>query len=87
MLLVPMIIIGVLVRTTTSGPALYWSERMGQHNRPFNMPKFRTMYLNTPLVATDKLNDPNRHITRLGHVLRKTSLDELPQLLLFSLAR
>jgi len=70
----------VLVRVTSSGPILYWSPRVGRHGRIFQMPKFRTMKVGTPQVATDKLADPASRLTPVGGVLRKLSLDELPQL-------
>lgn len=65
---------------TSPGPALYWSARVGRQNRIFRMPKFRTMLIDTPSVATHLLADPERWLTPLGSFLRKTSLDELPQL-------
>jgi O-antigen biosynthesis protein WbqP len=69
-----------LVRLTSVGPALYWSKRIGKHNAPFYMPKFRSMLMNTPQVATHLLQNPDRFLTPVGGFLRKTSLDELPQL-------
>jgi O-antigen biosynthesis protein WbqP len=69
------------VRMTSPGPALHWSERVGKDNRLFTMPKFRTMRLNTPQVATHLLPHPECYLTPVGALLRKTSLDELPQLL------
>lgn len=80
LLIVPLFICAVLVRISSPGPSLYWSERVGQGNRIFKMPKLRTMYLATPQVPTDRLDNPNTHITWLGRHLRKTSIDELPQL-------
>lgn len=80
MLLLPMALIAVAVRVTSPGPALYWSNRVGRYNTIFSMPKFRTMWINTPAVATHLLDNPDRHLTPLGAFLRKTSLDELPQL-------
>jgi O-antigen biosynthesis protein WbqP len=68
------------VRLTSPGPALHWSERVGKDNRRFLMPKFRTMRLDTPQLATHLLTEPERHLTPVGARLRKTSLDELPQL-------
>jgi O-antigen biosynthesis protein WbqP len=68
------------VRLTSLGPALHWSERVGKDNRLFEMPKFRTMCVNTPQVATHLLQQPGRYLTPIGALLRKTSLDELPQL-------
>ncbi|ODT22962.1 MAG: hypothetical protein ABS35_13560 [Kaistia sp. SCN 65-12] len=77
---VPMALIALAVRITSSGPALYWSKRVGQANELFLMPKFRTMRTNTPVVATHLLGDASRHLTPIGSFLRKSSLDELPQL-------
>src|SRR4030088_1106599 len=68
------------VRLTSSGPALHWSRRVGKDNRLFGMPKFRTMRVNTPQLATHLLQQPQRYLTPIGALLRKTSLDELPQL-------
>jgi len=68
------------VRLTSPGPALHWSERVGKDNRRFRMPKFRTMRVGTPQLATHLLREPARHLTLVGALLRKTSLDELPQL-------
>jgi O-antigen biosynthesis protein WbqP len=79
-LLVPMAGIALAVRLSSPGPVLYWSDRVGQRNRIFRMPKFRSMRLGTPAVATHLLSDPAQHLTRVGSFLRKTSLDELPQL-------
>ncbi|MFL0692675.1 MAG: sugar transferase [Agrobacterium tumefaciens] len=76
----PMVVIAIVVRITSPGPALYWSSRVGKNNELFQMPKFRTMRTNTPAVATHLLDDPSRHLTPIGSFLRKTSLDELPQL-------
>jgi O-antigen biosynthesis protein WbqP len=69
------------VRLTSSGPALHWSRRVGKDNRLFDMPKFRTMCVSAPQVATHLLEQPERYLTPIGALLRKTSLDELPQLL------
>lgn len=77
---VPMLIIWLAVRSSSPGPALYWSERVGRNNVPFAMPKFRSMRVDTPTVATHLLDDPQRFVTPVGRFLRKTSLDELPQL-------
>lgn len=77
---VPIFIIVVLVRLTSKGPALYWSDRVGVDNVIFRMPKFRTMRIDTPAVATHLLKDPDIYLTPIGPFLRKTSLDELPQL-------
>lgn len=78
--IIPMIIIGILVKLTSTGPALHWSSRVGKDTELFNMPKFRTMFLETPDVATHLLENSKSYITPLGAILRKTSLDELPQL-------
>ena len=79
-LLVPVIVVAVLVRMTSSGPVLYWSDRVGRHNKIFKMPKFRSMRAGTPVVATHLLTDARFHLTPIGAFLRKGSLDELPQL-------
>ena len=78
---VPIFIIAVLVRLTSRGPALYWSDRVGVGNGNFKMPKFRTMRIDTPAVATHLLKEPDVYLTPVGRFMRKTSLDELPQLL------
>lgn len=80
MLLVPIVIVAVLVRLTSPGPALYWSDRVGRYNKIFKMPKFRSMRVGTPAVATHLLANPKAHLTPIGSFLRKSSLDELPQL-------
>src|SRR5665647_3940183 len=77
---IPIALIALLVRLTSRGPALFWSDRVGRHNRIFRMPKFRTMRVGTPAVATHLLSDPEAYLTPIGGFLRKTSLDELPQL-------
>lgn len=79
-LAIPLLVVAVLVRLTSPGPALYWSDRVGRNNNIFKMPKFRSMRVGTPAVATHLLDDPNRYLTPVGHFLRTTSLDELPQL-------
>lgn len=76
----PAVLIALTVKLTSRGPVLYWSDRVGRDNRLFRMPKFRTMRADTPAVATHLLQDPSRYITTVGVFLRKTSLDELPQL-------
>jgi O-antigen biosynthesis protein WbqP len=76
----PMLVIAAVVKLTSRGPALYWSERIGKGNAVFRMPKFRTMRAGTPAVATHLLQDAERHITEFGKLLRRSSLDELPQL-------
>jgi O-antigen biosynthesis protein WbqP len=79
-LLLPILVIAVLVRLTSKGTALYWSDRVGRYNRIFRMPKFRTMRINTPAVATHLMQNPDEYLTSIGPFLRKSSLDELPQL-------
>lgn len=79
-LLLPLLLVALLVRVTSPGPVLYWSDRVGRHNRIFKMPKFRSMRVGTPAVATHLLTDPKAHLTPVGSFLRKSSLDELPQL-------
>ncbi|MCB4366232.1 sugar transferase [Hydrogenophaga taeniospiralis] len=79
-LLLPIGLLALLVRLTSKGPALYWSDRVGRDNHVFRMPKFRSMRLDTPAVATHLLQDPQAYLTPMGAFLRKTSLDELPQL-------
>jgi O-antigen biosynthesis protein WbqP len=79
-LLVPVLLVAVAVRLTSKGPALYWSDRVGRSNLIFKMPKFRSMRVGTPAVATHLLGNPAAHVTPIGSFLRKSSLDELPQL-------
>jgi O-antigen biosynthesis protein WbqP len=79
-LTLPLLFVAVAVRLTSPGPALYWSDRVGRHNRIFRMPKFRSMRTGTPAVATHLLVNPQNHLTPIGAFLRKSSLDELPQL-------
>jgi O-antigen biosynthesis protein WbqP len=76
----PMVLVALLVKLTSAGPVLYWSDRVGHNNRIFKMPKFRSMRVDTPAVATHLLVDPAAHLTPIGSFLRKSSLDELPQL-------
>jgi O-antigen biosynthesis protein WbqP len=78
--LLPVLLLAILVRLTSAGPALYWSERVGRHNKIFRMPKFRSMRVGTPAVATHLLADPESHLTPRGGFLRRSSLDELPQI-------
>jgi O-antigen biosynthesis protein WbqP len=80
LLLIPMLLITGIVKVTSDGPVLYWSDRIGQRNVIFRMPKFRTMRLDTPAVATHLMSDPNTYLSPIGGFLRRTSLDELPQL-------
>lgn len=79
-LVAPILIVALAVRLTSSGPVVYWSNRVGRGNEIFKMPKFRTMRLGTPAVATHLLVDAKSHLTPVGSFLRRTSLDELPQL-------
>lgn len=76
----PLLLVAMLVKLTSHGPILYWSDRVGRNNRIFKMPKFRSMHVGTPPVATHLLTDPAAHLTPIGSFLRKSSLDELPQL-------
>lgn len=79
-LLGPLLVVSVMVKFTSSGPVLYWSDRVGRRNTVFKMPKFRTMKVGTPAVATHLLVDANTYLTPIGSFLRKSSLDELPQI-------
>jgi len=79
-LLVPLALTALAVRCSSNGPALYWSDRVGRHNRIFKMPKFRTMRIDTPALATHLLQNPDQWLTPIGSFMRKSSLDELPQL-------
>lgn len=79
-LAIPIGLIALVVRLTSFGPIFYWSERVGRQNKIFKMPKFRSMRVGTPQVAKHLLADPKKHITPIGSFLRKSSLDELPQL-------
>ncbi|MDO9566744.1 MAG: sugar transferase [Candidatus Desulfaltia sp.] len=76
----PMVLVALLVKLTSPGPVLYWSERVGKDNLIFRMPKFRTMRIDTPAVATHLLSNPDQFLTPIGPFLRKWSLDEFPQL-------
>lgn len=80
LLSVPLLVVALMVKLTSSGPVVYWSDRVGRHNRIFRMPKFRTMRVDTPAVATHLLTDAKKFLTPVGPFLRKSSLDELPQL-------
>jgi O-antigen biosynthesis protein WbqP len=77
---VPIALTVIAVKLTSPGPVLYWSKRVGRHNRLFQMPKFRSMRIDTPAIATHLLENPEQWLTPLGSFLRKSSLDELPQL-------
>lgn len=79
-LIIPMLVLSILIFFSSKGNVIYWSKRFGQFNHHFNMPKFRTMRENTPAIATHLLKNPNMYLTPIGSFLRKSSLDELPQL-------
>nr|WP_315473962.1 sugar transferase [uncultured Rhodoferax sp.] len=79
-LVIPILIIALAVRLTSAGPSMYWSDRVGRNKRLFKMPKFRSMRVDTPAVATHLLENPDQWLTPIGSFLRKSSLDELPQL-------
>jgi O-antigen biosynthesis protein WbqP len=79
-LLVPTLLVALMVKLTSKGPVLYWSQRIGRDNQIFRMPKFRSMRIGTPAVATHLLTDPEQFLTPIGSFIRRTSLDELPQL-------
>ena len=78
--LIPMLLIALSIRTTSKGAVLYWSDRIGQVNKIFRMPKFRTMQVETPVVATHLMANPVKYLSSFGGFLRRSSLDELPQL-------
>jgi O-antigen biosynthesis protein WbqP len=78
--LLPILLVALMVRITSVGPVIYWSDRVGRNNKIFKMPKFRTMRVDTPAVATHLLANPDQFLTPIGSFLRKSSLDELPQL-------
>lgn len=80
LLALPLVLIALCVRTTSPGPVLYWSDRVGRNNAFFRMPKFRSMRVDTPEVATHLLERPEQWLTPIGSFLRRSSLDELPQL-------
>jgi len=79
-LAIPMLLIIIAVRSTSKGPSIYWSDRIGRNNNIFKMPKFRSMLIDTPSMATHLLDNPNSYLSPIGGFLRRTSLDELPQL-------
>jgi len=76
----PMIVVSVMVKMTSPGPVLYWSDRVGRDNQLFRMPKFRSMRVDAPAIATHLMTDSEAHLTPIGSFLRRSSLDELPQL-------
>lgn len=75
------IVIAILIKLDSSGPAIYWSSRIGRNSKPFAMPKFRSMIIGTPKIGAEDFVEADRYITTVGKFIRKTSLDELPQLL------
>jgi O-antigen biosynthesis protein WbqP len=79
-LFMPMLIVAIAIKLSSPGPVIYWSDRVGMGNNIFRMPKFRTMRIDAPAVATHLLKDPDVYLTPIGNFMRKTSLDELPQL-------
>jgi len=79
-LLIIMLFIAIVIRLTSKGPSLYWSDRVGKNNKIFKMPKFRSMFIDTPAVATHLLDNPDSYLSPIGGFLRFSSLDELPQL-------
>ena len=79
-LALPILLVALAVRYSSPGPALYWSDRVGRNNQIFKMPKFRSMRIDTPAVATHLLDNPSQWLIPIGSFLRKSSLDELPQL-------
>ena len=80
-LIIPMILIAILTKLTSRGPIIFWSDRVGINNKVFQMPKFRTMIIETPSVASHLLKDPNSYLSPIGGFLRSSSLDEIPQLI------
>jgi O-antigen biosynthesis protein WbqP len=80
LLALPILAVALMVRLTSPGPILYWSDRVGRNNRIFKMPKFRSMQIGTPALATHLLENPDQWLTPIGSFIRKSSLDELPQL-------
>jgi len=81
LLVTPMLLISIAVRFSSKGPALYWSDRVGKNNKIFKMPKFRSMLTDTPAVATHLLDNPDVYLSPIGGFLRRSSLDELPQII------
>ena len=79
-LLIVMLVISIVIRLTSKGPLLYWSDRIGKNNKIFKMPKFRSMLIDTPAMATHLLDNPDSYLSSIGSFLRSSSLDELPQL-------
>ena len=80
LLVIIMLLIAIVIRLTSKGPSLYWSDRVGKNNKIFKMPKFRSMLMDTPAVATHLLDNPDAYLSPIGRFLRRTSIDELPQL-------
>jgi O-antigen biosynthesis protein WbqP len=80
LLVIPMLLIVIAIRSSSKGPSLYWSDRIGRNNTIFKMPKFRSMLIDIPVVATHLLDNPDAYLSPIGSFLRRSSLDELPQL-------
>jgi len=80
LLSIPLMTVALVVRLTSKGPAFYWSDRVGKDNQIFKMPKFRSMWIDSPSMATHLLNNPDSYLSPIGSFLRRSSLDELPQL-------
>ena len=80
LLLISMLLIAIAIRITSKGPSLYWSDRVGKNNKIFKMPKFRSMLVDAPTIATHLLDNPDSYLSSIGGFLRRSSLDELPQL-------
>ena len=78
--MLPMFLVGVVIYLTFEGSVLYWSDRVGKNNKIFKMPKFRSMLVDTPTMATHLLDNPGSYLSPIGRFLRRSSLDELPQL-------
>ena len=80
LLILPMMLVALCIKINSKGPILYWSDRVGRENHIFSMPKFRSMEIGAPALASHLLDNPNRYLTSVGKFLRQTSLDEVPQI-------
>ena len=80
-LFIPLMAVGLIIRIDSKGKSIHWSKRIGKNSEIFYMPKFRTMFIDTPNIATHLMNNPENHITRIGSFLRKNSIDEIPQVI------
>tara|TARA_B110000483_G_scaffold242528_1_gene328668 strand:+ start:1744 stop:2304 length:561 start_codon:yes stop_codon:yes gene_type:complete len=80
-LFIPLIIVGLIIRLDSNGKSIHWSKRIGKNSKVFYMPKFRTMFIGTPNIATHLMNDSENYITRIGSFLRNNSIDEIPQII------